>query len=185
MKPVLNPQASEMQNRPIVLIGLMGVGKTTVGRRLAQVMERPFADADEEIEKSAGRSVTDIFDDFGEQAFRDGEYKVILRLLQGQPCILATGGGAYMNPKTRAAIRKHGTSVWLRAGLDELVHRTARRDTRPLLRQGNPEQILQRLIKERHPVYAKADLVIDSDAGPHANTVNAILQALAKHQLAE
>jgi len=179
MKPVLTLDTHQMQNRSIVLIGLMGVGKTTVGRRLAKAMGRPFADADEEIEKSAGQTIQDIFDHFGEKAFRDGERKVISRLLQGPPCVLATGGGAYMEAKTRAEISTHGTAIWLRAGLDELVRRTALRNTRPLLQKGDPKEILDKLMCERHPIYAQADLVVDSDHGPHANTVDAILRALA------
>jgi len=167
-----------MQNRSIVLIGLMGVGKTTIGRRLAKALKLPFADADDEIEKSAGRSVTDIFADFGEAAFRTGERKVISRLLQGPPCVLATGGGAYLDADTRGQIARYGISVWLRAGLPELVRRTQIRNTRPLLQDGDPEQILSKLMDERYPFYQQADLMVDSDRGPHTNTVDAILMAL-------
>ncbi|PHR59717.1 MAG: shikimate kinase [Robiginitomaculum sp.] len=171
-----------MQNRSIVLIGLMGVGKTTIGRRLAAALGLVFHDADHEIEKSAGRSVQDIFADFGEPAFRAGERKVILRLLQEKPCVLATGGGAFMDQEIREAIAKHATSIWLRAELDELVRRTAKRDTRPLLQNGNRRKILHTLMQERHPVYAAADLVVDSSEGPHTNTVEAIIQALQKFE---
>ncbi len=182
MKLVLNRKTSQMQNRSIVLIGLMGVGKTTIGRRLAAALGLTFHDADHEIEKSAGRSVQDIFEDFGEPAFRAGERKVILRLLQEEPCVLATGGGAFMDPEIREAIAQFGTSVWLRAELDELVRRTSKRNTRPLLQHGNRREILQKLIQERHPVYADADLVVDSSEGPHTNTVEAIIRALQRFE---
>ncbi len=182
MKPVLFPKTDKVPQRSIVLIGLMGVGKTTIGRRLAAAIDMPFFDADHEIEKSAGRSVTDIFDDFGVEAFRDGERKVIARLLGEGACVLATGGGAFLDEETRKIIAERGISIWLRAELKELVRRTKRRDTRPLLRTGNPEKILARLMKERNPIYAKADLVVDSDKGSHANTVAAILQSLASYE---
>lgn len=182
MKPDITKKPNEMQSRPIVLIGLMGVGKSTIGRRLAVAMNLNFVDADDEIEKSAGRSVSDIFDDFGEQAFREGEKKVILRLLDGSPLVLATGGGAFLNPEIRAAISAKGISVWLRSSLEELVRRTSRKNTRPLLDNGDPAAILAELIKQRHPIYAKADLVVDSDKGQHNETVTAIMRALRNYK---
>jgi shikimate kinase len=182
MKPVLTSIPGQLQSRSVVLIGLMGVGKTTVGRRLGKALNLPFVDADAEIERSAGRSIPEIFADYGEAAFRKGEQKVITRLLQGPPQVLATGGGAFLNLETRRMIEQFGVSIWLRADLDELVRRTAKRNTRPLLNQGDPKQILAKLIEERHPVYAKADLVVDSDQGPHTNTVDAILLALQAFQ---
>jgi shikimate kinase len=166
----------------IVLIGLMGAGKTTVGRRLATCMDVPFFDADEEIEKSAGRSVEDIFADFGEKAFRDGERKVIERLLAGPPGVLATGGGAYMDPSTRAIIRKNAVCIWLRAELDVLMERVSLRNTRPLLRKPNPREIMKKLMDERYPVYAKAQIHVESDEASHADTVVKILDALKTWQ---
>ncbi|MCF6292053.1 MAG: shikimate kinase [Robiginitomaculum sp.] len=182
MKPDITDKANEKQSQLIVLVGLMGVGKSTIGRRLAIALGLNFVDADDEIEKSAGRSISDIFDDFGEKAFRDGEKKVILRLLGGSPLVLATGGGAFLNPDIRAAIAAKGVSVWLRSSLQELVRRTDRRNTRPLLANGDSKEILAELIKQRHPIYAKADLAIDSDQGEHSETVTAIIQALRNYK---
>lgn len=150
------------QGKSIVLVGLMGAGKTSVGRRLAQNLDMPFTDADKEIAKAAGCSIEDIFDIYGEQAFRDGERRVIKRLLGGEPKVLATGGGAFMDPSIRSRIGKRGISVWLRVGLDTLVRRTRRRNGRPLLKGGSARDILERLKSERYPIYAEADIVIDS-----------------------
>lgn len=174
-----NPDLDQMQNRSIVLIGLMGVGKTTIGRRLAKQLGMPFHDADAEIEKAAGRSVKEIFQDFGENAFRDGERKVISRLLEGSPIVLATGGGAWLDEDTRARVKAKAVSVWLKADVDVLVQRTARRNTRPLLADGDPKTILAELIQVRNPVYAQADLHVDSCAGPHETTVDKVMEALA------
>jgi shikimate kinase len=162
----------------VVLIGLMGAGKTTVGRRLAAAMERPFADADHEIERAAGRSVAEIFDDFGEAAFRDGERRVIARLLDEEPMVLALGGGAFVDPKTRALVKEKAISVWLQADVAILAARVARRDTRPLLRGGDPQEILERLLAVRRPAYAEADIHIDASAGTHQATAGSILAAL-------
>ena len=148
--------------KSIVLVGLMGAGKTMVGRRLAQNLDMPFTDADEEIVKAAGCSIEDIFEIHGEAAFRDGERRVIKRLLGGEPGVLATGGGAFMDRSIRSRIGKRGISVWLRVGLDTLVKRTRRRNSRPLLKDGSHRDILERLMAERHPIYAEADIVIDS-----------------------
>lgn len=165
-------------DKTIALLGLMGVGKTTVGRRLASVLDVPFKDADEEIEAAAGRSVSEIFDDFGEAAFREGERKVIARLLEEPPMILALGGGAFVDPGTRALIKDKAQSIWLQADIGTLVSRVSRRDTRPLLRNNDPEQILTSLLEKRTPAYAEADLHVDAAAGSHETTLNHILHAL-------
>jgi len=165
-------------DRPIVLVGLMGAGKTTVGRRLAARLNVPFVDADAEIEVAAGRSISDIFADFGEAEFRKGERRVIARLLDDTPKVLATGGGAFMDPRTRERIKRRALSIWLKADLDLLVERTARRNTRPLLQTGDPAEILKRLAEERYPVYAQADITVESGKGPHDEVVDAILAAL-------
>ena len=173
-----SPLPAAPVQRTIVLVGLMGVGKTTVGRRLARALGLPFKDADAEIEVAAGRSVTDIFAERGEAEFRSGERRVIRRLLDGPPMVLATGGGAFMNGETRRVIRARAVSVWLRADLDVLVRRVRRRDTRPLLREADPRAILERLAQERYPVYAEADLTVDTNEAPHDAAVAAILDAL-------
>ena len=165
----------------IVLVGLMGAGKSAIGRRLASRLGMTFVDADTEIERAAGCSITDIFELHGEAAFRDGERRVIARLLARPAHVLATGGGAFMDPNTRAAIRESGISVWLRADLDLLVSRVSRRSNRPLLAGGDPRAILERLIAERHPIYAEADVVVDSMDGPHEQTVEAVLSAIGAH----
>lgn len=165
-------------DRTIVLIGLMGVGKTTVGRRLAQALDWPFKDADEEVEKAAGRTVSEIFDDFGEAGFREGERKVIARLLEQPPMILALGGGAFMDPETRALVKDKARSIWLQADVATLVQRVGRRDTRPLLRQKDPHAVLTELLEKRTPAYAEAELHIDAAGGSHQKTLNRILDAL-------
>lgn len=167
-------------DRPIVLVGLMGAGKTTVGRRLATLLRLPFVDADEEIEKAAGLKVTEIFQLHGEAEFRAGERRVIARLLKGAPHVLATGGGAFMNTETRALMRENAISIWLRADLDVLMRRVEKRDTRPLLREGDPRETMERLMAERYPIYAEADLVVDSNNGPHASAVAGVVRALAR-----
>lgn len=165
--------------RPIVLIGLMGVGKTTVGRRLAQRLGLPFVDADEEIEAAAGMTVSEIFERFGEPYFRDGERRVITRLIDGSPKVIATGGGAFMNEQTRALILDRATAVWLEADIDVLVERVRRRATRPLLKDRDPRQVLRDLAKVRNPVYALAPIHVRSQPSPHDATVKAILKALS------
>jgi len=165
----------------IVLVGLMGAGKSCIGRRLAARLKRPFLDADTEIEKAAGCSIPEIFERHGEEAFRDGERRVIERLLRSdEPHIIATGGGAYMDAATRSAIARRGLAVWLKADLEVLLRRTARRDNRPLLKQGDPRQILSELIERRHPSYGLADLTVESQDGPPEVTVERVLQALRK-----
>lgn len=165
--------------RTLVLVGLMGAGKSCIGRKLSEALSLPFVDADAEIEAAAGCSIPEIFERHGETAFRDGERKVIERLLDGKIQILATGGGAFMDPQTRETIRRHANSLWLRADLDLLVKRTSRRNHRPLLRQGNPREILSNLIDKRYPVYSEADMVIDSADGPVETTVQRALDAVA------
>lgn len=156
----------------------MGAGKSSVGRRLAKRLGLPFTDADDAIEAAAGRTIPEIFDTLGEEAFRDGERKVIARLLAGPPLVLATGGGAFMDPRTRAAIKECALSVWLRAELDILVERTSRRDDRPLLKRGDPRQILEKLLAERNPVYAEADVTVESSTDGLDDTVDRLLAAL-------
>lgn len=169
-------------NRAIVLVGLMGAGKTSIGRRLAERLGLAFVDADTEIEKAAGKSIPDIFAEHGEAHFRDGERRVILRLLENGPQVLATGGGAFMNPETRAAIKANAVSVWLRAELDVLLKRVAKRGGRPLLDNRDPAEVLQNLINLRYPVYAEADITVESLDVQHTQMVNAVLKALADHK---
>jgi shikimate kinase len=168
-----------MAERSIVLVGLMGAGKSTVGRRLASALRLPFHDADQEIETAAGCSISDFFETYGEAAFRDGERKVIARLLKGPRHVLATGGGAFMDPTTRALIKAEGLSVWLRANIELLMARVAKRPTRPLLKNGDPRGTMERLMEERYPTYAQADITVDSNGGPHDTVVQNILAEIA------
>jgi len=174
----MNDKIDQASDKSIVMIGLMGAGKTSVGKRLADTMGLPFVDSDDEIVDAAGCSIPVIFEKHGEAAFRDLEERVIERLLHESRCVIATGGGAYMRPETRARIEADGTTVWLRASLDILVERTGRRGGRPLLEQGNPREILQGLIDERHPVYENADVIIDTGNDSHEVTVHQIIDAL-------
>ncbi len=171
----------QIVQRTIVLVGLMGAGKTTVGRRLATVLDMPFRDADQEIEQAAGQSVSEIFEKYGEEHFRDGERKVIARLVAGAPCVLATGGGAFMNEETRALIKAGAISIWLKAELELLYERVMRRDTRPLLKTGDPRDILGRLMNDRYPIYADADVIVESGEGPHARVVSNVVEALEEY----
>ncbi len=165
--------------RTIVLVGLMGAGKTKIGRRLSARLNLPFFDSDTEIEAAAGETIEEIFRNRGEAVFRDGERRVIARLL-GQPVhVLATGGGAFMDPATRALIIRRGVSVWLRADLDVLLARVARRNNRPLLQRQDPRTVLAELIERRHPIYAEADVTIDSGEGPLELTTTRVIAALA------
>lgn len=166
--------------KSVVLVGLMGAGKSSVGRKLAKLLDLPFVDADEEIERAAGCSIEDIFRLYGEPAFRDGEERVIARLLESGPQVLATGGGAFMNPRTRDRIRERAISIWLRADLDLLVRRTSRRGGRPLLAHGDPRATLERLMAERYPVYAEADLTVDTTEENIERMVERILAGLHK-----
>jgi shikimate kinase len=163
----------------IVLVGLMGAGKTTVGRRLARELGIDFLDADAEIEKAAGCTIPEIFENFGEPAFREGEQKVISRMLDDAPHVLATGGGAFMNDETRAAILAKATSVWLDADIPILLERVSRKNNRPLLKTGAPETILRKLAAERNPIYAQANIRVQSDGGAHETVVEAIITKLA------
>ncbi|MGE0212367.1 MAG: shikimate kinase [Parvibaculaceae bacterium] len=165
--------------RSIVLVGLMGAGKSTVGRRLAHRLSIPFIDADAEIEAAAAKTIAEIFADHGEPFFREGERKVIARLLEAGPQVLATGGGAFMNSETRENIRRNGISVWLRAGLPLLMKRVRKRQTRPLLFGDDPEGVMQRLMDERHPIYAEADITVDSRDTSHQAVVAELLRTLA------
>ena len=171
--------------RTIALVGMMGAGKSSVGRRLATRLGVPFRDADSEIEAAAGCTISEIFERFGEAEFRKGERRVIGRLLAEPPHVLATGGGAFITDKTRAAIKVQGFSVWLKAPLDLLVSRVQRRETRPLLKDGDPREILGRLLAEREPIYALADMALDSEEGPHAVVVDRIVAALEARGLLE
>lgn len=159
---------------------MMGVGKSTVGRRLASRMGLPFIDADEEIEHAAGMTIPEIFEKYGEAGFRDGERRVIARLLDEEPRVIATGGGAFMNDETRALILAKAVAIWLDADLEILVERVSRREGRPLLKGRDPRTVLRELAEVRNPVYAQAPLHIRSGEGPHEQTVDRILEALAR-----
>ena len=164
--------------RTIALVGMMGAGKSSVGRRLAAQLGVPFRDADFEIEAAAGCTIAEIFDRFGEKAFRDGERRVILRLLTEPPHVLATGGGAFVDERTRTQIKADAVSIWLRAPPELLAARVQRRETRPLLRDGDPREILEKLLAAREPFYAEADISLDIEDGPHATVVERIIAAL-------
>jgi shikimate kinase len=170
-----------LNGRSIVLVGLMGAGKSTVGRRLAQKLGLEFIDADSEIERAAGKAVSDIFRDHGEAYFREGERKVIARLLESGPQVLATGGGAFTNEETRQNIARRGISVWLKADIDLLMKRVRRRDNRPLLRAEDPEEIMRQLIAQRYPIYSQADVTVESRDVPHNSIVTDVIRALAAH----
>jgi shikimate kinase len=172
-------------DRTIVMVGLMGAGKTSIGRRLAQRLGLPFVDADHEIESAAGCTIEEIFERYGEAAFRDGERKIIQRLLEQPPHVLATGGGAFIDPETRASIKAAGISVWLKADLDVLTRRVSRRTNRPLLKRGEPRDILAMLMEQRYPVYAEADICIDSLDAPAEMTVERVMEAIDHHRRAQ
>jgi shikimate kinase len=165
-------------NQPVVLVGMMGAGKSTVGRRLARRLALPFTDADLEIEKAAGCSISDIFEFHGEASFREGERRVIRRILEGPPKVISTGGGAFIDPETHKRIRDKALSVWLRADLDTVVKRVKRNNARPLLKEGDPRTILEGLMTERDPTYAKADVVVDSGDTAIEKVVDAIVAAI-------
>lgn len=171
-------KSADWRTRPVVLVGLMGVGKSTIGRRLAAKIDWPFVDADEEIEIAAGCSISDIFSIHGEGIFRDLEKRVIARLVSDGPLVLATGGGAWMQEPVREIIKEKATSVWLRAELDVLLDRVSKRNHRPLLEKGDKRAIMQQLMDQRYPVYASADLVVDSGKGPHEHVVELVLKTL-------
>lgn len=168
-------------DRPIVLVGLMGAGKSTVGRRLAKRLGLPFVDSDHEIARAAGLSAAEVFEKFGEKEFRDGERRVVARLVDEEPRVIATGGGAFLDKDTRALLDEKSVTVWLDAPVDVLAERTGRRDTRPLLRKGNRAEVLERLDAERRPIYEQAHLHIPSNEQAHGVVVEAIVKALEEH----
>ena len=172
---------AHLRNKTIALVGLMGVGKSSVGRRLATALDLPFRDADTEIETAAGRSIPEIFEAFGEAEFRDGERRVIARLLDEGPMVLATGGGAFMNAATRALIADKALSVWLKADVEILARRVGRKDNRPLVQGKDPLAVLTALAQIRYPVYALADITVELGETPHQESVAAILRALEAH----
>ena len=171
-------------SRTVALVGMMGAGKSSVGRRLAARLGVGFKDADNEIELAAGCPIPEIFDRFGEGAFRDGERKVIARLLGAPPHVLATGGGAFIDPSTHARLKESAVTVWIRAPVDVLLMRVKRRDNRPLLRSGDPRTTLEKLLVERTPIYAQADITVESDDGPHSVAVDQIIAALKAREVA-
>lgn len=164
--------------KSIVLVGLMGAGKTCIGTRLAKKLGMGFVDADDEIETAADCTIEEIFNQYGEQAFRDGERRVIARLLEGEPRVVATGGGAFASPETRENVRRLGISIWLKADIDILLQRVSRRNNRPLLKNGNKREILERLIDERYPAYGEADLTVESGSESPDITVAKVIDAL-------
>lgn len=173
------PATKPVLRRTIVLVGLMGAGKSSIGRRLATRLKADFVDADSAIEAAAGSSIADVFAEHGEAAFREGERRVVARLLDGPPHVLATGGGAFMDPDTRARIRGRAFSIWLRADLDVLLRRVQRRSDRPLLKNGDPRAIMEQLMTERYPIYAEADLTVDTTDAPHVVVVDDIVRRIA------
>ena len=174
---------AERVRQPIALVGMMGVGKSSVGRKLAQVLRLPFVDADEAIEEAAKMSIPEIFEAYGEPYFRDGERRVIARLIEqqqgGRPHVIATGGGAFINPETRRLILDRAIAVWLDSDVETLLDRVARKDNRPLLRGGDPREILTRLRAERAPCYAEAPIKVVSHNGPHNRTLDKVLKGIA------
>ncbi|MGV3490678.1 MAG: shikimate kinase [Devosia sp.] len=168
-------------HRPIVLIGMMGAGKTTVGRRLAAKLGRRFVDSDEEVEKAAGMTIEEIFAAHGEADFRAGEVKVIARLLKDEGIVLGTGGGAFINADTRALVKSSAVSVWIKADFDLLFQRVSRRSNRPLLKTANPRETLQKLIDARYPIYAEADITVVSRDVPQDQVASEVIDAVATH----
>jgi shikimate kinase len=173
--PTVDPA---LRSRTLVLVGMMGAGKSSVGKRLAQALDLPFKDADDEIERAAGLTISEIFALRGEAEFREGERRVIARLLDDPPHVLATGGGAFVNDTTRALVKQKAISIWLKADPDVLARRVGRKDNRPLLRGKDPRQVLTELLAAREPAYSQADLIVESNEGPHSHTVEAIIAAL-------
>ncbi|HOB14424.1 MAG TPA: shikimate kinase [Novosphingobium sp.] len=169
-------------DRPVVLVGMMGVGKSSIGRKLSALLHMPFTDADEAIEEAAQMSISEIFAQFGEPYFRDGERRVIARLIDGPGTrrVIATGGGAFVNSETRALILERTIPVWLDSDIDVLVERVGRKDTRPLLRDGDPREILTRLKAEREPAYSQAPIHVKSSSGPQLRTVGRVLKGIAE-----
>jgi shikimate kinase len=182
------PSATDSSARPVfilpktvALVGLMGVGKTTIGKRLADHFGLPFVDADEEIEKAAGMTIADIFANYGEQGFRDGEQRVIARLLDGEPRILATGGGALTHPLTRERLKAKAITLWLKTDIKVLARRVANRPHRPLLKDRNPMDVLKEHVKTRYPLYEMADITVDTGDQSHVKSLDQVLSALHAH----
>lgn len=178
--PASERQPSAWSGQPIVLVGLMGVGKSTVGRRLAARLKLPFVDADHEIEQAAAMTIAEIFEKYGEEYFRDGERRVIARLMDGRAKVIATGGGAFINADTRALMLRDALVIWLDAEVEVLADRVRRRDTRPLLRNRDAGEVLRDLAAKRNPIYAEAHLRIPSQNAPHEATVKSILQVIGR-----
>jgi shikimate kinase len=167
--------------RTVALVGLMGAGKTSIGRRLAHELGLPFVDADHEIEQAAGQTIEEIFEQHGEAFFRDGERRVIARLLDGPAHVLATGGGAFMDPSTRGLLMERAITIWIKADIDILLSRVSRRNHRPLLKQGDKHAILTRLMAARHPIYAEANFTVDSSDGPPEEMITGIMARLKEY----
>jgi len=172
------PPRLPVLDRPLVLVGLMGAGKSTIGKRLAARLRIPFFDSDEEIERACGCTIAEMFERYGEASFRDGERRVIARLIDARPSVIATGGGAFLDPETRRAVLDRCIAVWLDADVQTLAERVGRRDTRPLLRGGDPAELLAELSARRNPIYAEAHLHVRSAVAPHERAVEAVLEAL-------
>ena len=183
--PAADDLVARLGSRCIVLVGMMGAGKTSIGRRLAHALHLPFIDADAEIEKAANLSIPEIFAHYGEAHFREGERRVMARLLATGPAVLATGGGAFMSEETRERCREHGVTIWLKADASVLLERVRKKGNRPLLNQTDPEDVMRKLLEAREPVYALADIAIASREGPHQAMVNDIVAALDAHLRAE
>ena len=172
---------SKHLDRPVVLVGLMGVGKSTVGRRLARRLGLPFVDSDAEIEDASGLSAAEVFERFGEKDYRDGERRLVARLVDGQVRVISTGGGVFVDPRTRELLKTRTITVWLDAPVEVLAQRTRRRDTRPLLRTDNPKETLERIAEQERPAYAEAHIHVRSSDGAHRDVVDAIVKALEDH----
>ncbi len=177
----MRPVNRVLRAQPIALVGLMGVGKTTVGRRLSKRIGVPFYDSDEEIEQASGRTVAGYFRDHGEADFRAGERRVIERLLDGRPCILATGGGAFIPDETREILLERAITVWLKGDFETIMERVSRKDTRPLLQVADPRGRMRELMDERYPIYAKAHVTVPIAKGPHMRTVNRVMRYLDRY----
>ena len=177
-RPISNRSLRRRLDRPVVLIGMMGSGKSTLGRRLAQRLELPFVDADDEIQRAAGMSISEIFQQFGEPYFRDGERRVIGRLLGKGHGVIATGGGAFIQDETRSAILEQAISIWLDVPTETLIERTARRTHRPLLQTGDPAETMRRMLEERRPYYAQAHIRVESGTAPHNRAVDSLIASL-------
>jgi shikimate kinase len=180
-KFIMDARSPLLLPRTVALVGLMGAGKSAIGKRLALRLGLPFVDADDEIERAAGCSIAEIFEKYGEADFRAGERRVISRLLDEPPHVLSTGGGAYVDPETRTLMRTKALTVWLRAELDVLFDRVKKRNHRPLLQQGDPREILAGLMTKRHPIYAEADIVVDSSAQPVDRTTDEVIAAVRRY----